>query len=157
MPALGGVYKLAGVVNEDGSVTPKIKISETSAKITNPGFKKVVRIYDGETGKAEADLIMLYDEVIDQTKPLTITHPIETWKKITFNNYKIKELSVEVVKDGKLVYEFPSVKEIASYAEAEMKSFWDEYLRLDRPHIYKVDLSDKLLKLKTDMLAEIRK
>lgn len=157
MPALGGVYKLAGVVNKDGSVTPKIKISETSAKITNPGFKKVVRIYDAETGKAEADLIMLYDEVIDQTKPLTITHPIETWKKITFNNYKIKELSVEVVKDGKLVYKFPSVKEIASYAEAEMKSFWDEYLRLDRPHIYKVDLSDKLLKLKTDMLAEIRK
>ena len=157
MPALGGVYKLAGVVNNDGSVTPKIKISETSAKITNPGFKKIVRIYDGETGKAEADLIMLFDETIDQTKPLTITHPIETWKKITFNNYKIKELSVKVVEKGKLVYKLPSVKEIALYAKSEMQSFWDEYLRLDRPHIYKVDLSDRLLKLKTDMLAEIRK
>ena len=157
MPALGGVYKLAGVVNKDGSITPKIKISETSAKITNPGFKKVVRIYDGESGKAEADLIMLFDEKIDQTKPLTITHPIETWKKITFTNYKIKELSVKVVENGNLVYKFPKVKEIASYAKEEMQSFWDEYLRLDRPHIYKVDLSDKLLKLKTDMLAEIRK
>ena len=157
MPALGGVYKLAGVVNKDGSITPKIKISETSAKITNPGFKKVVRIYDGESGKAEADLIMLFDEKIDQTKPLTITHPIETWKKITFTNYKIKELSVKVVEKGNLVYKFPKVKEIASYAKEEMQSFWDEYLRLDRPHIYKVDLSDKLLKLKTDMLAEIRK
>ncbi len=157
MPALGGVYKLAGVVNADGTITPKIKISETSAKITNPGFKKVVRIYDGESGKAEADLIMLYGEEIDQTKPLTITHPIETWKKITFTNYKIKELSVKVVENGKLVYQFPSVKEIASYAKQEMQSFWDEYLRLDRPHIYKVDLSDKLLKLKTDMLANIRK
>lgn len=157
MPALGGVYKLAGVVNIDGSVTPKIKISETSAKITNPGFKKIVRIYDGETGKAEADLIMLFDEEIDTSKPLTITHPIETWKKITFNNYKIKELSVKVVEKGKLVYKLPSVKEIALYAKSEMQSFWDEYLRLDRPHIYKVDLSDRLLKLKTDMLAEIRK
>ena len=157
MPALGGVYKLAGVVNIDGSVTPKIKISETSAKITNPGFKKIVRIYDGETGKAEADLIMLFDETIDQSKPLTITHPIETWKKITFNNYKIKELSVKIVEKGKLVYKLPSVKEIALYAKSEMQSFWDEYLRLDRPHIYKVDLSDRLLKLKTDMLAEIRK
>lgn len=157
MPALGGVYKLAGVVNEDGSITPKIKISETSAKITNPGFKKVIRIYDGETGKAEADLIMLFDEKIDESKPLTITHPIETWKKITFNNYKIKELSIKIVENGKLVYNFPKVKEIQKYASEEMQSFWDEYLRLDRPHIYKVDLSDKLLKLKTDMLAEIRK
>ena len=157
MPALGGVYKLVGVVNEDGSITPKIKISETSAKITNPGFKKVVRIYDGETGKAEADLIMLYDDKIDETKPLTITHPTETWKKMTFTNYKIKELSVKVVDSGKLVYKFPSVKEIANYAKSEMQSFWDEYLRLDRPHIYKVDLSDNLLKLKTDMLSEIRK
>ena len=157
MPALGGVYKLAGVVNEDGSITPKIKISETSAKITNPGFKKIIRIYDGETGKAEADLIMLFDEKIDESKPLTITHPIETWKKITFNNYKIKELSIKIVENGKLVYNFPKVKEIQKYASEEMQSFWDEYLRLDRPHIYKVDLSDKLLKLKTDMLAEIRK
>ncbi len=157
MPALGGVYKLAGVVNEDGTVTPKIKISETSAKITNPGFKKVVRIYDGETGKAEADLITLFDEKIDQSKPLTITHPFETWKKITFTNYKIKELSVKIIENGKLVYKFPKVKEIAKYAKSEMQSFWDEYLRLDKPHIYKVDLSDKLLKLKTDMLSDIRK
>ena len=157
MPALGGVYKLVGVAQQDGSIQPKIKISETSAKITNPGFKKVVRIYDGETGKAEADLIMLFDEKIDTCKPLTITHPIETWKKITFTNYKIKELSLKIVENGKLIYKFPKVKDIATYAKSEMNSFWDEYLRLDRPHIYKVDLSDKLLKLKTDMLAEIRK
>ena len=157
MPALGGVYKLAGVVEKDGSITPRIKVSETTAKITNPGFKKIIRIYDKETGKAEADLICLYDDVIDETKPLTITHPIETWKKITFENYFIKELSVSVIKDGKLVYKFPKVKEIANYAKCELESFWDEYLRLDKPHIYKVDLSDRLLKLKTEMLSEIRK
>ncbi len=157
MPALGGVYKLAGVINEDGSVTPKIKVSESSIKITNPGFKKIVRIYDGKTLKAEADLIMLKDEVIDETKPLTIVHPIETWKKFTFENYKIRELTCEIVKNGKLVYNMPKLKEIKEYAKSEMQSFWDEYLRIDRPHIYKVDLSLKLLELKTNMLDDIRK
>jgi nicotinate phosphoribosyltransferase len=157
MPALGGVYKLAGVVNEDGTITPKIKVSETTAKITNPGFKKVLRIYDKKTGKAEADLIALFDEKFDASKPLTITHPIETWKKITFTDYEIKELSVKIIENGKLVYKFPSVKEIAKFAKEEMQSFWDEYLRLDRPHVYKVDLSDKLLNLKTEMLSNIRK
>lgn len=157
MPALGGVYKLAGVVEKDGTITPKIKISETSAKITNPGFKKIVRIYDGESLKAEADLIMLFDEEIDTSKPLTITHPIETWKKMTFTNYKIKELTTKIVENGKLIYKFPKVKEIAKFAKSEIESFWDEYTRLDRPHIYKVDLSDKLLNLKTEMLSTIRK
>ncbi len=157
MPALGGVYKLAGVINEDGTITPKIKVSETSAKITNPGFKKIVRIYDKNTGKAEADLIMLKDEVIDETKPLTITHPLETWKKMTFENYKVKELTVEVIKNGKLVYDMPKLKEIKAYAKEEMETFWDEYLRIDAPHIYKVDLSNKLLELKTSMLDNIRK
>ncbi|MBR2376287.1 MAG: nicotinate phosphoribosyltransferase [Clostridia bacterium] len=157
MPALGGVYKLAGVVNSDGTVTPKIKVSETSAKITNPGFKKVVRIYDEKTGKAEADLIMLKDEVIDETKPLTITHPLENWKKITFTKYKIKQLTTQIVKGGELVYKMPALKEIKAYAKGEMESFWDEYLRIDKPHIYKVDLSDELLALKTSMLDNIRK
>ncbi len=157
MPALGGVYKLAGVVEKDGTITPKIKVSETTAKITNPGFKKVLRIYDNKTGKAEADLIALYNEKFDESKPLTITHPIETWKKITFNDYTIKELSIKIIENGKLVYKFPTVKEIASFAKKEMQSFWDEYLRLDRPHVYKVDLSDELLKLKTEMLSKIRK
>ena len=157
MPALGGVYKLAGVVNSDGSITPKIKVSETSAKITNPGFKKILRIYDKKTGKAEADLIALVGEEFDETKPLTITHPIEQWKKMTFTDYSVRELSVKIVENGKLVYKFPTVKEIKEYAKCEKQSFWEEYLRLDKPHIYKVDLSDKLLSLKNEMLAEIRK
>ena len=157
MPALGGVYKLAGVIDKDGNVIPKIKVSESSVKITNPGFKKVVRIYGGKSLKAEADLIMLKDEEIDTTKPLTITHPLETWKKITFNDYKVRELTIKVVEKGKLIYEFPTLKEIKSYAQSEMNSFWDEYLRIDKPHIYKVDLSDKLLALKTKMLDDIRK
>jgi nicotinate phosphoribosyltransferase len=100
---------------------------------------------------------MLNDEVVDQSKPLTITHPIETWKKITFTDYTIRELTIQVVKNGKLCYNMPTVKEISAYAKQEMATFWDEYLRIDSPHIYKVDLSDKLLALKTSMLAEIRK
>ena len=157
MPALGGVYKLAGIVNKDGSITPKIKVSETSAKITNPGFKKIVRIYDKESGKAEADLIMLFDEQIDESKPLTITHPIDTWKKITFTNYSIRTLTTQIISKGKVVYNMPKLKEIATYAKQEMSTFWDEYLRIDSPHIYKVDLSDKLLALKTEMLSNIKK
>lgn len=157
MPALGGVYKLAGVVEKDGSITPKIKVSDNSAKITNPGFKKIVRIYDGKSGKAEADLIMLKDEVIDESKPLTIVHPTETWKKITFTDYKVRELTVPVIQNGKLVREMPNLKEIVKYAKAEKATFWDEYLRIDSPHIYKVDLSDKLLALKNGMLEKIRK
>ena len=94
---------------------------------------------------------------ITVTKPLTITHPIETWKKMTFTNYKIKELTTKIVENGKLIYKFPKVKEIAKFAKSEIESFWDEYTRLDRPHIYKVDLSDKLLNLKTEMLSTIRK
>ena len=157
MPALGGVYKLAGVINKDGSITPKIKVSETSAKITNPGFKKIVRIYDKESGKAEADLIMLFDEQIDESKPLTITHPIDTWKKITFTNYTIRTLTTQIIAKGKVVYDMPKLKEISTYAKQEMSTFWDEYLRIDSPHIYKVDLSDKLLALKTEMLSNIKK
>ncbi len=157
MPALGGVYKLAAIIDKDGNLTPKIKVSETVEKITNPGFKNIIRIYDKETGKAEADLISLRsEEEIDTSKPLTITHPYERWKKIMFENYDIKSLQVDVIKGGKLVYKLPSLYEIKEYAQRELDSFWDEYKRLDKPHVYKVDLSDGLYELKKKMLDKIR-
>lgn len=157
MPALGGVYKLSAVFDDEGNEIPKIKISETTAKITNPGFKGIYRIFDKATGKAEADLIHLRSEKIDFSKPLTIFHPIETWKKTTFTDYTVKELTVQIIKDGKLVYDMPSLKEICNYSKQSLSGFWDEYRRLDQPHLYKVDLSDKLYELKTSMLNEIRK
>ncbi len=157
MPALGGVYKLAGIVEKDGTVTPKIKVSDNSAKITNPGFKKIVRIYGNTDMKAEADLIMLKDETVNEKEPLTITHPIERWKKITFENYRVKELTTQIVKNGELVYKMPTLKEICAYAKIEKETFWDEYKRIDSPHIYKVDLSDNLYELKTSLLDKIRK
>lgn len=157
MPALGGVYKLAAIIDKDGNVTPKIKLSNNTAKITNPGFKNIYRVYDKATGKAEADFIYLRnEEPIDTSKPLVLTHPTERWKKITFENYELRSLQVEIIKGGKLVYDMPTLKEIKSYTTKELESFWDEYKRLDRPHLYKVDLSDGLYELKIDMLEKIR-
>lgn len=157
MPALGGVYKLSGIVEEDGSITPKIKLSENTEKITNPGFKNICRVYDKKTGRAEADFILLRNErAIDTSNPLVLTHPTERWKKTEFTDYTLRMLQVDVIKDGKLVYDLPSLKEIKAYAKKELESFWDEYKRLDRPHVYKVDLSDELYELKTKMLKEIR-
>jgi len=157
MPALGGVYKLAAIIDKEGNITPKIKLSNNAAKITNPGFKNIYRVYDKKTGKAEADFIFLRnEEPYDTDKPLVLTHPTERWKKTTYTNYELRPLMIEVIKDGKLVYDMPTLKEIKAYAEKELDSFWDEYKRLDRPHVYKVDLSDKLYELKSTMLEEIR-
>lgn len=158
MPALGGVYKLSAIMREgEQSFTPKIKISENVEKITNPGFKNIYRVYDKASGKAEADFIYLRDEnPYDTSKPLVLTHPTERWKQITFENYELKSLQKDIIKDGKLVYKLPTLKEIKAYTEKELDSFWDEYKRLDKPHVYKVDLSDKLYELKTSMLDEIR-
>ncbi|MBE5742417.1 MAG: nicotinate phosphoribosyltransferase [Clostridiales bacterium] len=156
MPSLGGVYKLAGIV-ENGKVIPKIKVSNNTVKITNPGFKTFYRIYDKATGKAQADLIALKDEKFDFTSPITLYHPIERWKSMTFDNYEVRELPICIIKDGRLVANLPPVNEIADYAKGEMDSFWDEYKRLDQPEIYKVDLSDGLYELKTTMLDKIRK
>lgn len=157
MPALGGVYKLAAIIDKNGNITPKIKVSETVEKITNPGFKNIYRVYDKATGKAEADFISLRNEKpIDTSKPLVLTHPTERWKKITFENYEIRSLQIDVIKGGKLVYKLPKLSEIKEYAKGELDSFWDEYKRLDKPHVYKVDLSDGLYELKKDMLDKIR-
>lgn len=157
MPALGGVYKLSAIIDDDGNVIPKIKLSDNTEKITNPGFKNVYRVYDKKTGKAEADCIYLRGETLPDGKaPLVLTHPTERWKQIEFDDYTVRSIQVDVIKDGKLVYDMPSLKDIKAYAEKELASFWDEYKRLDRPHVYKVDLSDKLYELKKEMLETIR-
>ena len=157
MPALGGVYKLAAVYSDDGTIIPKIKLSENTEKITNPGFKNIYRVYGKDSKKAEADCIYLrIEQKIDESKPLTLTHPTERWKSITFDNYIIKSLHEDIIKGGKLVYKFPKLSEIKKFAKDDLESFWDEYKRLDKPHVYKVDLSDELYKLKNAMLEKIR-
>ncbi len=157
MPALGGVYKLAAVYDDDGNEIPKIKLSENTEKITNPSFKNIFRVYDKATHKAEADCIFMRSEKpVDESKPLVLTHPTERWKSITFENYEIKTLQKDIIKDGKLVYTLPKLSEIKKYAEEELSTFWDEYKRLDKPHVYKVDLSDGLYETKNNMLEKIR-
>lgn len=154
-PVFGGVYKLVAL-EEDGEVIPKIKISENIEKITTPGFKQVYRIYDSETHKAKADLITLRDEVIDDSKPITIFHPLYTWKRKTINNYYVKPLLVPIYEKGKLVYESPDIEEIRTHCQEELETLWEEYKRFDTPQLYKVDLSQKLWDLKTDLLNNAR-
>ena len=154
-PALGGVYKLAAV-EENGELIPKIKISENPEKITNPGYKKVVRIFEKNGMYALADVIMLDEEIIDPEKPLTIFHPIYTWKKKTYVNYRIKELLIPIYLDGELVYKRKRTEEVRDFVKTELSTLWPEYKRIDRPQLYKVDLSEKLWKLKNDMVNAIR-
>lgn len=150
-PSLGGVYKLAAMENQKGELDPKIKVSNTPAKITNPGLKKVVRIYDADN-MAAADLICLEDDVFDESKPLTIFHPEQIWKKTTFEKYHIEELMVDVFKGGKLVYKLPSLAEIGKRLDEQAASFYPEYLRVVNTQEYKVDLSQRLYDLKHKLL-----
>jgi len=152
--SLGGVYKLCAL-EENGKLVPKIKVSNSHEKTTNPGIKKVVRIY--KDGKAQADLICLEDEKFDISKPLTIFHPEQTWKKTTFENYEVKEIQVPIFKNGKLVYKMPTVQEIAKHEDESINEFFPEYRRVINTQEYKVDLSKKLWNLKHSLLDESHK
>ena len=151
-PVFGGVYKLAAVEDKDGTITPKIKISENIGKITNPHYKKVYRIYENESGKAIADLLCVHDEVIDETQPLTIFDPEHTWKRKTLTNITVKELLVPIFKDGVCVYNRPTTKEIRAYCAEQLDLQWDEVKRFENPHNYYVDLSQKLWDIKHELL-----
>lgn len=152
VPALGGVYKMS-CIKENGKWIPKMKFSDTIEKITNPGIKTTYRIYDSD-GKASADLITLSDEAFDTAKPLTIFDPQQTWKKTTFNNYTIRNLMIDVFIDGKQVYRSPKLSKIADYQKKKDAEFYEEYTRLINPHTYKVDLSQKLYDIKTELTLQ---
>ncbi len=150
----GCVYKLAASEDENGVITPKIKVSENAAKITNPGFKKIYRLYSNETGKAEADLLMLRDESIDEDAPLEIFDPEYTWKRRVIEDYTARELLVPIFKNGELVYNLPPLDEIRDHCARELATMWKEVLRFENPHEYYVDLSQKLWDLKHDMISK---
>lgn len=151
-PALGGVYKMAAEV-VDGRMVPKIKLSDNPAKVTNPGYKKLFRLY-GPDGMAIADLIALEEETLDETKPLRIFDPEHSYKNMLVEQFTARELLVPVFREGRQVYMSPSVAEIRAYARRELDTMWDEYRRLMQPHIYKVDLSDRLYDLKKRLIRE---
>ena len=151
-PVFGGVYKLVAVENESGEIVPKIKVSENTAKITNPHFKKVYRFYDNDSGKALADELCVYDEVIDDGKEHTIFDSNASWKTKTLTNFTAKELLVPVFKNGKCVYDSPPINEIAVYCKEQISLLWDEVKRFENPHTYYVDLSKKLYDIKNILL-----
>lgn len=149
----GGVYKLAAT-EKGGVVTPKIKISENTAKITLPGIKIPWRLYDRKTGKAIADVITLNHEKIDDSEPYEIFDPVYTWKRKIVTDFVAKKLQVQIFDNGKQVYSSPSLKEIAKYREEAVGSLWDEVKRFEKPHNYYVDLSEDLWNLRNDLLNE---
>lgn len=151
MPSLGGVYKLAQI-ERDGKEVACMKFSNSVEKMTNPGYKKLYRIYDKQNGKAFADVIALHDEVLP--KPLTLTHPIERWKKTILNDYTCVSLLEPIFLKGKCVYKLPTLEQIVAYSKAQLDTFWDEYKRLSNPHIYKVNLSDELYELKQSFITK---
>ncbi|MBR2972229.1 MAG: nicotinate phosphoribosyltransferase [Clostridia bacterium] len=150
-PVFGGVYKLVAV-EKNGSIIPKIKISENPEKITNPHFKKVYRIFDNETGTAIADQLCVYDETIDESSPLELFDPVQVWKTKTVTNFTAKELLVPIFKNGECVYKSPSIHEIRDYCKAQIMTLWDEVKRFENPHRYYVDLSRKLWDIKQELL-----
>ena len=151
-PVFGGVYKLVAVEEEDGSVTPKIKISENVGKITTPHYKKLYRFIGNDTHKAIADYMCVYDETVDDSQDIEIFDPENTWKRKVVYDYTAKELQVPVFKNGELVYELPTLEQICSYAIEQVETLWDEVKRFDNPQTYYVDLSQKLWDIKYGML-----
>ena len=157
-PAFGGVYKLAAVKDAgSNSFTPKIKLSENTEKVTNPGNKTIYRIYSKSTGKIKADLICLADEAFDPEETMIIFDPIDTWKKtkVLGGTYEMRELLIPVIKDGKRVYTSPSVMELREYCKQEQNTLWDESRRLVNPQKVYVDLSQRLYDLKKNLLEEM--
>ena len=151
-PVFGGVYKLVAVEKDDGTIVPKIKISENIGKITNPHFKKLYRFYGNDTGKAIADYMCLHDETVDDSGEMEIFDPEATWKTKTVYNFTARELLVPIFKGGELVYQCPDLQQVRQYCLEQVDTLWDEVKRFDNPHNYYVDLSQKLWDIKNDLL-----
>ncbi len=155
-PSFGGVYKIAAI-ESDGTWIPKIKISENSEKVTNPGNKTVYRIYEKESKKIKADFIALEDEVISEDEDLLLFDPIETWKKTLLKSgtFTLRKMLVPIFENGTCVYTSPEVMDIRNYCFQELDSLWEESRRLINPHEVYVDLSLRLYKMKASLLEDI--
>jgi nicotinate phosphoribosyltransferase len=153
-PVFGGVYKLSGVEDAKGNITPKIKISENVTKITTPGFKKIYRLYDRETNKAIADVITLHNETIDDSKPCEIFDPDFIWKKKTVTNFRAVEIREQIMRGGQCVAQEHSLKELQEFCRRQVDMLWDEVKRFENPHRYYVDLSPKLWDLKNRLISK---
>ena len=156
-PSFGGVYKLAAIQDDDGKFIPKIKLSENTEKVTNPGNKKIYRVYNEPEHKIQADIICLEEETFSEDEQLTLFDPVEPWKKTRLapGEFSLRELMVPLFKDGKCVYESPKTMDIRAYCMKEQETLWEESRRLVNPHQVYVDLSQKLYEDKLRLLDEI--
>ena len=156
-PAFGGVYKLSAIMGEDGNFVPKIKLSENTEKVTNPGNKKIYRIYEKESGKIRADLICLVEETFTEDQQILLFDPAEPWKKTKLSpgEFTLRELMIPVFVNGKCVYRSPKVMEIRDYCTEELNTLWEETRRLVNPHKVYVDLSPRLYDIKISLLDEM--
>ncbi len=156
-PSFGGVYKLAAIMGEDGKFIPKIKLSENTEKVTNPGNKTIYRVYDRESGKIKADLICLADETYDESEPLLLFDPVEPWKKtkLPAGSYRLRELMMPIYKNGECCYTSPKVMDIRAYCQEEQNTLWEETRRLVNPHRVHVDLSSRLYDVKIALLDQM--
>ncbi len=156
-PAFGGVYKLAAVMGQDGEFIPRIKLSENTEKVTNPGNKTIYRIYEKDSGKIKADLIALVGETFEESEPLLLFDPAEPWKKtrLPAGSYTLRQLPIPVFLNGKCCYESPRVMDIRSYCQQELATLWDETKRFVNPHQVYVDLSQKLYDIKIALLDQM--
>ncbi len=151
-PVFGGVYKLVAI-EESGEIRPRIKVSENVAKITTPYFKKIYRLYSKDTGMAIADVLTTFDEEIDDTKPYEIFDPRNTWKRKTITDFHAEELQVPIFRNGKCVYQSPTLDEIRRHCREKLATIWDEVKRFENPHEYYVDMSQKLWDIRYELLS----
>ena len=152
---VGGVYKLVAVEKEK-EIEPRIKVSNDTIKTTNPGYKKVYRFYDKETGYALGDVIALASETIPEDF-YTLIHESEDWKQKTLTNYEVRQLQVPIFKAGILVYTDPSLDEKRSYCEREVNSLYPEVTRIVKPSEYYIYLSEELKEVKQDLINQHKK
>ena len=156
-PALGAVYKLACLEDENGNMVDRLKVSENPAKLTIPGIKRVYRIINKENGMAAGDYIALESEDVSKEKSIKLFHPTHTYLEKEVENFEARDLHVDVFKDGRQVYAIPSVQESAQYFKENKKTLWNEYLRLLNPEFYPVDLSTKCWENRNNILRKVTK
>lgn len=150
-PVFGGVYKMAGI-EKDGVLTPKMKLSDNVEKITNPGYKKVYRLYDKDSGRMIADVITLAGEAAPSGDDYTIFDPSFTWKRKKLSNFIAKELQVKIFEKGRLVYNSPDVDAVRDYCLSQVETLWEEALRFENPQTYYIDLSQDLWTLRSALI-----
>ena len=154
-PVFGAVYKISAVEEKPGEFVPRIKISENVEKITNPGRKKVYRIID-EEGRAIADMIAKADEVVDMSRPFRYVDPIKPWKNRYFENCRAIELQKQIIRNGELVYDMPTLDEIAAYVKRQLsEEIWEEEQRFEYPHLHYLDMTPDYYEMKMQLLNDL--